>query len=228
MIPVFGLPILNRYDLSKKMEESIDVEMGRYYIVDNGGGYEEEAHTWFPNRHVCNPGVNLGWGAAINLIIRANMKADWWFFANADVVFGPGDLDRLEKAMWQAVGPTQVSICGYSAFAVNDKAIELAGWFDENYIPCYCEDSDWHWRAKTLGVTFIILESQTVQLEGGSVTIRERGTNNPYSYPLNVQYHREKWGGPPWEEKYTTPWDRGGDLSVTTAPKLSRLRDQAW
>lgn len=228
MIPVMGLPILNRYDLAKRMEAGVDVEVGRYYVLDNGGGYLESEHPWDGDRFICNPGFNLGWGTALNFIIRANLRSDWWFFPNADIVFGPGDLARLEKAMWEAKGPMWASICGYSAFAVNDKALELVGWFDENYIPCYCEDSDWHWRAKQLGVEIVTLESATTQAEGGSVTIRVPGTNNDYSYPLNVKYHRDKWGGAPWAEAHTTPWNKGGDPSVTTAPKLSRLRDQAW
>jgi len=227
-IPVMGLPILNRYDLAARMEAGVDVEVKNYYVLDNGGGYRPDEHPWEGERFVCWPGFNLGWGAALNFIIKANLWSPWWFFPNADIVFGPGDLERLAEAMWSAKGPAYAFICGYSAFAVNDKAIELVGWFDENYVPCYCEDSDWDWRARNLGVEAIHLESTTTQAEGGSVTIKEPGTRNDYSYPRNKEYHFEKWGGEPWSELFLTPRDEGGDLSVTKAPKLSRLRDQSW
>jgi hypothetical protein len=231
MIPVLGLPILNRYDLAHGMERSVDVGVERYYVLDNGGGYVESTcglSLAAESIHICKPGFNLGWGAAVNFIIRANLRADWWCFANADTVFGPGDLDALEAAMWAATGPAMVSVCGYSGFAVNDRAIEAVGWFDEHYIPCYCEDSDWDWRAKHLGVSFTSIASTTTQAEGGSVTIRQPGTRNNDTYPLNKDYHRAKWGGEPWEEQYATPWNLGGDLTITTAPKLSRLREQSW
>ncbi|MFZ9979551.1 MAG: glycosyltransferase family 2 protein [Opitutales bacterium] len=231
MIPVLVLPIINRYDLAAKMERSIDHPIGRYYVIDNGGGYDDSDPM--PGRHVCRPGANLGVAHSWNLAIKANAGAPWWAFVNADVEFGPGDLARLAAHMDAAAGPTVASLLRppmfYSAFAVNDKAIEAVGFWDESYHPCYCEDSDWTARATRIGgVAFDQLGGATVTLEGGSVTIREPGTDNTRTYPANVAYHQAKWGGAPWAEAYATPWDLDGPLDEVPQPTLSRLRKQSW
>lgn len=231
MIPVLVLPIINRYDLARRMEASIDVPVERFYVIDNGGGYDDS--EWTPWRHVCRPGANLGVAASWNLAIKANVHAPWWVFVNADVVFGPGDLARLAERMNAATGPLVCSLLEppmfYSAFAVNAEAIEAVGFWDESYHPCYCEDSDWQARAQRIGsVEFDLLRGTTATVEGGSVTIREPGTDNARTYPANVAYHREKWGGAPWAEVYAYPFDGDGVLDTSDQPKLSRLRAQAW
>lgn len=230
MIPVLALPILNRYDLAMRMIESVDVEVRRFYVIDNGGGWTlEQKPDWAQEMHVCAPGANLGWGKALNLTFLANLHAEWWFFVNSDVEFGPGDLAEAERLMWEGPGPTVTFLKGFSAFGVNDQAIEKVGFFDGSYHPCYCEDSDWYARAVRIGgVTFHRPPSKAVHLEGGSVTIKVKGTRNDDTYPLNKLYHSRKWGGEPWEEQYSTPWNAGGDPSVTTAPRLSRLRSLSW
>jgi hypothetical protein len=228
-IPVLALPILNRYDLAYKMMDTVDTPVDRFYVVDNGGGFDRDRPQWAKEMHVCDPGANLGWGKALNLTILANLHAPWFFFVNSDIEFSPMALAHAEKAMWADLEPAVVMLAGFSAFGLNDKAIEKVGFFDESYHPCYCEDSDWHARAERIGgVNFHHIKSETVHVEGGSVTIKEAGTKNAQSYPANVAFHEKKWGGDPWSEKYSTPWDQGGDPSVTTAPKLSRLRSLAW
>ena len=228
-IPVLALPILNRYDLGYKMLSTVDYPVERLYIIDNGGDWNHDKPDWATQMHVADPGANLGWGAALNLTFKANLNAPWWFFVNSDVEFAPGALEAAAEAIWGDPGPAAVYLAGYSAFGVNDKAIEKVGFLDESYHPCYCEDSDWHARAERIGgVTFHRPGTETKHVEGGSVTIKVAGTRNQDTYPKNVAYHKVKWGGDPWSEKYSTPWDQGGDPSVTTAPKLSRLRSLAW
>lgn len=228
-IPVLALPVLNRYDLAYDMMRTVDVEVDRFYVVDNGGFFTGWEPEWARETHICRPGANLGWGAALNLTIKANLHAPWWFFVNADIAFSPGALAAAEEAMWALPGPGTAALAGFSAFGVNDKAIEAVGFLDESYHPCYCEDSDWHARAKRVGgVEFVSIDSGTVHVGGGSATIKEKGTRNDDTYPENRAYHALKWGGEPWDERYSTPWDAGGDPSVTTAPRLSRLRSLAW
>jgi len=40
-------------------------------------------------------------------------------------------------------------------------------------------------------------------------------------------YFHEKWGGSPYHETFTTPFDAGGDPSVWKLD-IDRLRDQTW
>ena len=227
MIPVLAVPVLERYDLLVGMEKSINVEVGRYYVIDNGGRYDD-SEPW-ESRHVCRPGGNIGFGASINLAIKANATAPWWLFANDDILFAPDDLNLVEEAMWAAGGPRIAALSGFSAFALNDKAVETVGWFDENYHPAYCEDNDYAWRADRLGVEYYTVPGNTVHLGsqtlGGNINYR---TANHRTYAGNRAYHNRKWGGEPTVERFLTPFDAGGDPSVTEMPKLSRLREHAW
>jgi len=234
VIPVLGVPVLDRYDLLEKMEESVDVEVKRYYVLDNGDKYDpfRQEPAWAEQCHVCRPGANLGFGAGINLMIRANAAVPWWMFTNDDVIFGPGHLKAMAEYMWQAQGPTVAHLAGlgYSAYAINFEAVERVGWFDESYYPAYVEDCDWNWRAKLIGGVTII-DIPGASFHAGSQTIggsSERRRANDRTYARNKDYHRSKWGSEPWEEKFETPFNGGGDPSSTTAPRLSRLRDLAW
>jgi len=234
MIPVLATPVLDRYDLLEGMEASVDAEVKRYYVIDNGGKYDpfRQEPSWAEKRHVCDPGANLGFGASVNLAIKANLMASWWLFVNDDIAFGPGDLRSMEERMQLSGSDPLIATmkdCGFAAFAINEAAVELAGWFDENYHPAYCEDCDIEWRAKRKGVKFAEIPGATRHL--GSQTIngnRKRKDENNRTYPLNVKYHREKWGGDPRQEVYETPYNQGGDSFLTTAPRLSRLRELVW
>jgi len=232
MIPVLATPVLDRYDLLANMEKSVDVDVERYYIVDNGGRYGGESSLFADVVHVCRPGANLGFSASINLAIKANLMAPWWLFVNDDIVFGPGDLKAMEDQMWASKDKPLIATmqtCAFAAFAINDAALELTGWFDENYHPAYCEDCDISWRATRKGVKFVDIPGATRHL--GSQTIggnRKRRDENNRTYPINVKYHREKWGGAPRQEVYETPYNQGGDSFLTTAPRLSRLRELVW
>jgi GT2 family glycosyltransferase len=233
VIPVLAVPVLDRYDLLVKMEDSVDIEVARYYVIDNGGRYEGPTASMREHAeaiHVCNPGFNLGFGGAINLAIKANIGAMWWMFSNDDMIFAEGHLAALEKRMWEEEhGPAVAFMSGHSAFAVNDKAIEKVGWFDESYHPAYCEDCDFDWRSKLLGVARIDIPGGS--LHKGSQTIygnQMLRSSNDRTYKSNVAYHTAKWGGAPWAEVYTTPWNEGGDPSDVSMPRLSRLRKQAW
>jgi hypothetical protein len=79
------------------MEASIDYPVGRYLVIDNGGGYDESERR--PERVVCRPGGNLGVAASWNLAIKANPFAPWWMFVNADIVFGPAT-SRAWRTTW--------------------------------------------------------------------------------------------------------------------------------
>jgi GT2 family glycosyltransferase len=234
MIPVLATPVLDRYDLLEGMEASVDVEVKRYYVIDNGGKYDpfRQEPPWAEQRHVCEPGANLGFSASVNLTIKANVVAPWWLFVNDDIIFSPGDLQVLAEHMWASTSTPMLATmqgCGYSAFAVNELGVETVGWFDEAYYPAYCEDTDIDWRCRQLGVMRVDVPGTSQHL--ASQTIRNspaRRDSNDWTYPRNVKYHEAKWGGPPRAEVYLTPFNQGGDPFFTTAPKLSRLRDLAW
>lgn len=230
MIPVLGIPALNRPDLLVRNLESINAPVGRLFVIDNSpdGSMGDQAEAC--GVEVIDVGHNLGVAASWNLIVQANPSAPWWAIANVDQTFAPGDLERLADLM---ADPTPRIGClfRFGAFGINAACIERVGFFDENFHPIYCEDADYEYRCRLSDVPIVDLPSGTQELEGGSVTYRSDpayATRNAATYPANVAYYEAKWGGPlRGGERYTTPFDRGGSVADWTLD-LARLRDQSW
>jgi GT2 family glycosyltransferase len=69
------------------------------WVVDNGSadGSAEAARSLAPWAEVLEPGSNLGFGRAINLV-AARTESEWLLVANADVALEPGALSALLAA----------------------------------------------------------------------------------------------------------------------------------
>ena len=78
-----------------------EVEAGRaeVWVVDNasGDGSAEAARQAAPWATVLEPGENLGFGPAVNLVARQT-GGDWLAAANADVALEPGALEAMLAA----------------------------------------------------------------------------------------------------------------------------------
>jgi GT2 family glycosyltransferase len=66
------------------------------WVVDNDSsdGSAGAARAQAPWAHVVEPGVNLGFGRAVNLV-AAQTTSEWLLVANADIAITPGALDEL-------------------------------------------------------------------------------------------------------------------------------------
>ncbi len=228
MIPVLGVPVLNRSDLLYNMLESIDHPVGRIVVIDNGdvvSRYELERIQ--PGIRLIKPGSNFGVAASWNLVMKSNPWAPWWFLVNNDIVFQPGDLARLE----QTVQPEAAlfHMMSFAAFALTRQALDVLGYFDENFHPAYDEDVDYAYRCQLATVPRIGVMSSARHI--GSATIygdKLYRTQNGKTHGLNDRYYERKWGGPKMGgETFTTPFDRGGSIGDWTL-EPSRLREQGW
>lgn len=229
MIPVLAIPALNRPDLLIECLRSIDEPVERLVVIDNSGTGElgDVASQVRRDVLIVDPPSNLGVAASWNFAIRSTPDALWWCIANADVKFAPGDLARLAECMSES--PMVATLIEFGAFGINGAAIERVGWFDENFVPIYCEDADYEYRCAMAGVPIIPVPSQSTHV--GSVSYRSDPANaeaNARTYPANVDYYVRKWGGPlRGGERFATPFDRGGSVRDWSLD-LSRLRAQAW
>jgi N-acetylglucosaminyl-diphospho-decaprenol L-rhamnosyltransferase len=72
---------------------------GEVWVVDNGStdGSVEMVRDDFPWARLVQPGENLGYGRAVNLV-AAQTATPWLAAANADVVLEPGTLAALVRA----------------------------------------------------------------------------------------------------------------------------------
>ncbi len=229
MIPVLGVPYINRPDLLQTMLRSVDVEVGEVVIIDNSPDAELRGLTGPNKSRVISMHHNLGVSASWNLIIKVTPKAPWWFIVNSDIEFYPGELAGVVEAMEGFDGVT--TLVGLSAFGISKEAIAKAGWFDENFVPAYCEDNDFHRRCQLTGVEWKDLEPGSKTTHGGSQVIGSspwyRNENNR-TYPLNVAYYRQKWGGGIHDaETFTTPFNSGAHPSNWQLD-IHRLANQTW
>ena len=225
MIPVLGVPVLNRPDLLWGMLHSIDVEVGRLVVVDNGGivTAEEAAKA---RVHLIQPGHNLGVSASWNLIIKSRPLAPWWAIVNSDVVFSPGGLAAMTELVESAGG--WVFLDDPSSFAITTETIKTVGLFDENFVPGYFEDNDYQRRCELMGVQTASIRSGRVHLTSSTINSDEHlHRENRRTFAANADYYRRKWGGMPRSEVFTTPFNAGGSPAHWSLD-FARLADLTW
>jgi GT2 family glycosyltransferase len=204
MIPVLGVPILNRGDLLLDLVNSIDYPVEKLAIVQNGQEQDvvdaiEKVKTGI-NSHVKSvyvsvPFRNIGCGPSWNHIIKSFPEASLWIISNNDMIFSPGDLERCYTTHVQNPNAFLMAI-GFALFGITPHVVQECGLFDENIYPAYFEDNDYQARLSISNVEKIDVPSTVVRQEG-SFTIR----SNPFyesanvgSYRMNELYYFKKWG----------------------------------
>ena len=145
------VPVLNRFDLLKRMLESIDVE-ATVYVINNSGERQDFEHSNpLVDVHWLDMPSNLGVASSWNLGIKMLPFESLWFISSADCVFAPGDLTLLDTAKTDAL-----TLCDkfpyYQTFAVGEDIVNLIGLFDEGLHPIYFEDNDYERRLTKAGL----------------------------------------------------------------------------
>jgi len=240
LIPVFGFPILNKPHLMQAMLDTVDHPIDRIYVVDNGGVVVPDAvkWPWDTNRiHVADLGYNAGVAASWNMIIRANIEADWWMIACNDVLLEPGSLARVVESMATDKPTLSRLVMGneaswgnhFGVFALNAQFIEKVGWFDENFIPIFWEDTDYIMRIeaqKSAGydLNLPVIPSSTHH-EGnqswktGQSLDPVLAPQNSVSWDGNVAYFTRKKEAIDMDEASVVHWRQ---------PSIERIRAQDW
>jgi len=223
MIPVLGVPILTKPELLDELLATIDVEVGRLVIIDNGGVIGDVT-----NAEVVRPGRNIGVAASWNHVFAMAPEAPWWMIVGFDITFAPGDLTRLVEYMDAVTEPTVALLGTFSVFGINRAAIETAGTFDENFHPAYFEDNDYDYRCRLTGVTLTGLPSGLQHRVSSTILARGLFRNeNDRTFPRNAHYYRKKWGGSPRAEGFDTPFDAGGSPAEWEL-EPGRVEELSW
>lgn len=173
LLPLLGIPILNRPDLLAELLESLDHPVDRLAIVDNSvlphstadgerphGSTEVQrylealcqlGHPLVNHIHVARPFRNLGVAASWNLILSSFPEAPIALLANNDVRFAPGilksSLARMDVSHPQVL-ELLPSPAGFSAFLLTALCWDRLGLFDSNFHPAYGEDLDYRDRIR--------------------------------------------------------------------------------
>lgn len=213
MIPVIGIPIVNRLDLLLRCLRSIDCPVGSVVIVNNGQirdlGVDLLAHvicrqnTFIQSVQYFTPNENIGVAGAWNYLLREHAREKGSvLLVNNDIQFSPGDLAKMDAA--RESDPEMCAVFSnhsFSNFIVTRKGIEKLGYFDENFYPAYFEDGD-YWRRIVLSGAKICHPEGVASVHGeppdfGSATIRsdsELARANDVTFARNRDLYRRKWG----------------------------------
>jgi len=224
MIPVLGIPILNGPEHLDSLFDSIDYPVERIVLIDNGDVVHDAIEA-LDHVTVIKPRCNLGVAASWNFIIRST-DAPWWVISNHDIVFSPGDLERLADRVANEGGVAMLG--GFSVFAISKGVIPRVGWFDENFTPAYYEDNDFDYRCRLAEVKIRALPASLIHHT--SSTLQEGPTykdQNRMTFAANRKRYLDKWGGEPYREKFTTPFDAGGDFRDWRLD-IDRVEAQRW
>jgi len=220
MIPIIGIPVLNRGDLLVRCIRSIDYPVGGICVINNGRdpgvvAALDQLQRTMKNLVVLEPGENLGCAASWNRVMREFPTAEYWLFAGNDIMFADGDLAKIDKFVQDhphyATCPAN---WGHSLFAITQVGLDKIGWFDENFWPAYSEDQDHMYRVKLSGLSWADVPdthathgeppswgSQTVYADAELFQLFKQYQEN------NFVYYESKWGGRPGSEKYTHPYN---------------------
>lgn len=187
------VPVLNRFDLLKRMLESIDVN-ATVFVINNSGAIQDDFEYDNPSIYVhwIELPSNLGVASSWNLGIKMLPFESRWFISSADCVFAPGDLELLQTAKRDAL-----TLCDkfphYQTFAIGDEVVNKVGLFDEALHPIYFEDNDYQRR-----ITYAYLRVDRLPLQLGhdnSSTINSDARlslRNEVTFRNNQKYFEDK------------------------------------
>jgi GT2 family glycosyltransferase len=186
------VPVLNRFDLLKRMVESIDVEATVYVINNSGEKQDFEHDNPLVKIHWVNMPSNLGVASSWNLGIKMLPFETRWFISSADCVFAPGDLELLKTAKRDAL-----TLCDkfpyYQTFVVGDEIVKSIGLFDEGLHPIYFEDNDYERRIAYAGFRVDRLPLQLKHDNSSTINSDARlSLRNEVTFRNNQKYFNQK------------------------------------
>ena len=186
------VPVLNRFDLLKRMVESIDLE-ATVYVINNSGVRQDFEHSNpLVKMHWVDMPSNLGVASSWNLGIKMLPFESRWFISSADCFFRAGDLELLQTAKTDAL-----TLCSqfpyYQTFAVGEEIVKTIGLFDEGLHPIYFEDYDFERRIDEAGLRVDRLPLQLGHDNSSTINSDAKlSERNQFTFANNEKYFRNK------------------------------------
>ena len=186
------VPVLNRFDLFKRMVESIDLE-ATVYVINNSGVRQDFEHSNpLVKMHWVDMPSNLGVASSWNLGIKMLPFESRWFISSADCFFRAGDLELLQTAKTDAL-----TLCSqfpyYQTFAVGEEIVKTIGLFDEGLHPIYFEDNDFERRITKAGLRVDRLPLRLGHDNSSTINSDAKlSERNQFTFANNEKYFRNK------------------------------------
>lgn len=186
------VPVLNRFDLFRRMIESIDIE-ATVYVINNSGVRQDFEHSNpLVEMHWVDMPSNLGVASSWNLGIKMLPFESRWFISSADCFFRAGDLELLQTAKTDAL-----TLCSqfpyYQTFAVGEEIVKTIGLFDEGLHPIYFEDNDFERRIDKAGLRVDRLPLQLGHDNSSTINSDAKlSERNQFTFANNQKYFKDK------------------------------------
>jgi len=191
------VPVLNRYDLLRRMLESIDYPIRDLLIIDNNphsSGQEQKPEPVGRMRWLHLPS-NLGVAGSWNFGVKLFPHDPVWTFASNDMWFRPGDLELLSTASSDALTLSQ-HVPHWHTFAVGEAVVDRVGLFDERFYPAYCEDNDFERRVQFAGLPITRLDVAPGHDNSSTLKSDKRfQEKNAETFRRNVLLYKQKSAG---------------------------------
>lgn len=211
------LPVMNRPDLVQHVLDRIP-DYERLIFVNNYTDptvYQQSIAAKDRGATVYHFPHCLGCGASWNLGLQElEGDADVVIFISSSAVLDQpfqcllDALDRLQLKHYRYIFDRSADL---HCWAMTRDGLRIGGYFDENFWPCYYEDTDYCQRAKYNGLDegkCYISDSGLVHSAGRSLTVH----SDPRLMHLHqhtitqiVRYYEKKWGNP-GNERYDRPF----------------------
>lgn len=160
---------------------------------------------------------NIGVGPAWNRGIRLAHERDCEnvVIVNDDVVMTPGLINDMVSCLtdeFVLVSPQNVTgVChphglNFWCFAISSTFVDRFGYFDENFAPAYYEDDDMAYRIKLGGGKIRTLDTFVYHQVQGTQDLDDEPVVERGIWDRNLEYFTRKWGGPPNQERFKTPF----------------------
>ena len=206
MLFSIGIPTLNRADLLLPALKNyvLDFQNTELHIIDNGKQNIDFVHD---NVHIYVQEQNIGVAASWNKLCKEIFKTkDWALLVNDDVYLGYTN-SRVNMCIEMSETGIVQSEKSWSVLLINKDLYEYIGEFDEGFFPAYFEDSDYLYRLRLNGVKQDIMHYLNPKIFRVSQTYEKAPDFVNLAMSVNKQRYIDKWGGLPYMETYTEPFD---------------------
>ena len=230
-IPVLGTMIYNRPDYLLRMLRSVDYPVEKVVVVLNYVTQEiaeaaDVIRGMFPHVVIHNPGdnqpapVNLGFSGGWNWMLKNHM-AEWLLVVGNDVQFMPGELEKLtayyerHKNLSPPMAVVNTSM-GWNIHGITKHGLDVMGFLDENFYPCYYDDTDMDYRHTLAQRKKLVSYPEQGEFHihahhEGSATVKnlppDKAERMGQAFTRNIEYYIRKWGGPQCQEKWERPFN---------------------
>lgn len=208
-IPVLGTQSLNSFTNLKNLIQSIDYPVETLSIVINS----ENINYFLDVKEFCDAEVdknliervdisfhptNLGCPASWNYHFKSYPYADFFVKPDDDIVFSPGDLEKIVNALERHDMVLYSHQTGYACFGITKHVLKTVGLFDENMFPCNYEDNDYELRINAYSINKAVLSLSTYHVSSGTsanITPEEHEKYLGKYIITTEEYFNKKWSG---------------------------------